>query len=54
VKRSLPTIDWTTQKHQYRYYMLGVMATYPSAAERKAAEAAPAAPASSAGAPLFE
>lgn len=53
VKRALPAVDWTTQKHQYRYYMLAVMATYPSAAEKKAAQA-PAAPAPSAGAPLFE
>jgi hypothetical protein len=54
VKRALPAVDWTTQKHQYRYYMLAVMATYPSAAAQKAAVQAPAAPATSAGAPLFE
>lgn len=55
VKKAIPVPDWTTQKHQYRYYMLAVLATYPSAAAKAApTPAAPAAPAPSAGAPLFD
>jgi hypothetical protein len=54
VKKAIPVPDWTTQKHQYRYYMLAVLATYPSAAAKAAAPAAPVGPAPSAGAPLFD
>ena len=29
VKRSLPSVDWDSIQHQYNYYMLAIMATYP-------------------------
>ncbi len=49
VKRSLPAPDWTGLQHQYRFYMLAILATYPPVSADK-----PAGPAPSAGAPLFE
>lgn len=30
VARSLPPIAWDTVQHQYRYYMIAIMATYPA------------------------
>lgn len=33
VKRSLPSPAWETMAHQYRYYMLAALASYPAAVE---------------------
>ncbi len=41
VKRSLPAPQWDKIKHQYRYYLIAILATYP-------------APSSVGGGPLFE
>ncbi len=32
VSRSLPTVDWDKLRHQYRYYLIAILATYPPAA----------------------
>ena len=44
VRRALPAPPWDTIQHQYRYYMIAIMATYPP----------PAPIPGPAGAPLFE
>jgi hypothetical protein len=44
VKRSLPAPQWDKLQHQYRYYLIAIMATYPP----------PGVPKGPAGAPVFD
>jgi hypothetical protein len=48
VKRALPAPAWDSIQHQYKYYSVAILATYPSPAPPAAA------PAGSGTAPLFE
>ncbi|MBN2194536.1 MAG: hypothetical protein JW751_17090 [Polyangiaceae bacterium] len=44
VKRTLPAVDWTAIQHQYRFYTIAILATYP----------APSTPAGAGSADLFD
>jgi hypothetical protein len=46
IKKQLATPDWPSIKHQYRYYMIAILATYPAHKEE--------APPGPDGAPIFE
>ena len=41
VKRSLPAPDWDSIQHQYRFYLIAILATYPAPAAIKGPPGAP-------------